>query len=368
MDLDDPCMPELLIDARNFFLACYLVSNVQGETILGSTIRHATLRQYLTAAVKLFNDRKIPTSSYDSINYVDMILKAVRDYERVPNRRNMITDDMMVYLLQLAQADNKDGSVAAIVDWIILGRYTGFRMSEWAQSTQTKYAKIDHWPNQPPMAMIYTDFVFLGEDQRRIHINKNTTYEELLESVEYVEIQWRHQKNKDHGQKIPFARDRINNDYCPVLAAIRIAMRVLRLNAPKEEPLAIFKHYTKGKLFITDNMVQKLLRKVAQKVMNIKDKSELQKWSTHSIRVTAANLLHREKFADTFIQTRLRWKSLSFLTYLRNTIYSASLHTCALRISNSNLPPKVERVYREDEPHEQVTSANYTLSPPIAEQ
>jgi hypothetical protein len=42
--------------------------------------------------------------------------------------------------------------------------------------------------------------------------------------------------------------------------------------------------------------------------------------------------------SDTYIQTRLRWKSNSFLNYLRNTLYAASEHTKAIRIPANNLP------------------------------
>jgi len=46
----------------------------------------------------------------------------------------------------------------------------------------------------------------------------------------------------------------------------------------------------------------------------------------HSIRVTTCNELDRLGVNDTFIQCRLRWKSLTFATYLRNTIYTARRH------------------------------------------
>ena len=76
------------------------------------------------------------------------------------------------------------------------------------------------------------------------------------------------------------------------------------------------------------------LRTCASMVLNInKDDPSLKLWSTHSIRVTAANLLHRANLLDSYIQTRLRWKSSSFLMYLRNTIYGADAHTKAINIT-----------------------------------
>ena len=76
------------------------------------------------------------------------------------------------------------------------------------------------------------------------------------------------------------------------------------------------------------------LRYSASIVLNIKkDDPSLKLWSTHSIQVTAANLLHRANLSDSYIQTRLRWKSLSFLVYLRNTIYGADAYTKAININ-----------------------------------
>ena len=42
--------------------------------------------------------------------------------------------------------------------------------------------------------------------------------------------------------------------------------------------------------------------------------------------------------SDSYIQTRLRWKSTAFLMYLRNTLYAASAHTAALSLHKDNLP------------------------------
>ena len=73
--------------------------------------------------------------------------------------------------------------------------------------------------------------------------------------------------------------------------------------------------------------------------------AELNRWSTYLIRLTAANLLHRQKFLDWHIQNRLRWENDAFRVYSRNTFYTADQHT--LYILESNLS-------REHKPHERV--------------
>ena len=92
-------------------------------------------------------------------------------------------------------------------------------------------------------------------------------------------------------------------------------------------------------MLITAAQTASFLQSVAKTVFKLKvnDKS-LRRWTSHSICVTAANLLHRQGYSDTYIQSRLRWKSNAFLDYLRNTLYTASAHTKALHIPQNNLP------------------------------
>ena len=87
------------------------------------------------------------------------------------------------------------------------------------------------------------------------------------------------------------------------MAALRIALRAIRLNVPPEEPIGKGRHNkTKRPIFITDGLVTTLLRMAAKSVYRLPEGDpELNKWSTHSIRVTAANLLHRERFSDSHI-------------------------------------------------------------------
>ena len=163
---------------------------------------------------------------------------------------------------------------------------------------------------------------------------------------------------------ILFERDDTLPDFCPVRAAFRIVQRARLLLVPKEEPVAVYhQHSVNKRYFITDNQVASFFKKAAMAVFNLhKTDPELTKYSTHSIRVTAANVLHRANLSDSFIQMRLRWKSDTFLNYLRNTFYAASKHTKSLDISESNLPPLSERSYRELESHEKLFANIYKLT------
>ena len=48
--------------------------------------------------------------------------------------------------------------------------------------------------------------------------------------------------------------------------------------------------------------------------------------------------------SDSYIQMRLRWRSTSFLDYLRNTLYNADKHTKVLDIPDNNLPTLSEDI------------------------
>mmetsp|Transcript_7709 Transcript_7709/g.9732 ORF Transcript_7709/g.9732 Transcript_7709/m.9732 type:complete len:174 (-) Transcript_7709:11-532(-) len=161
-----------------------------------------------------------------------------------------------------------------------------------------------------PKAFIFDDFEFFDSSSQRIYdLSPNST-----SLVDYVRIRWRFQQNKENGQKIPFKRDYTRPDVCPVLAALRISRRAITLNVPPNTPLAVFSSSSVDSAFrhITAKHIVKFLRRSAQAAFNLwPDDKWLNSWASHSIRVTAANVLHRAGMSDSYIQTRLRWKSNS---------------------------------------------------------
>ena len=353
MGLEDPGMPSQPKEARNYLLACYAVSLIQGGTILGTPIRHQTVVNYLTAAYKLLRDRKLRFDSKE--DYVAIILKALNSYEDVADRRNMITDGMTRWFVDQSKLEGPDSAMSAITDWIILGRYAGFRSSEWCQTTQSSYARIDKWPGTPSLAFTRDDFTFSGANERRL--TEDDIRHLDFTHIHHLNVRWRKQKNDENGQKIDFACDNVNPEFCPVRAARRIYLRSIRQQGPAHEPIATFASKTGARKFITSVMVAAHLRKAASTVLHINegDKS-LNLWSTHSIRVTAANLLHRANLSDSYIQTRLRWKSDSFLMYLRNTIYAADAHTKAININLGHKESANASYRATKEPHETLLS------------
>ncbi len=352
------------IDDRHYLLACYVVYLIQGNTIKRLRVKHDTLRKYLNTAISLHATRELSDPTEPTFLKEDLIsplLQAVKSYETVKDRKEMISDSMVATMLKLSHLSAPHSLEAALLDWILLGRFTGFRRSEWCQDKpgieMTSPNIAQETPE--PKAFLASDFTFFDSQGNRIY-DMSPLH---VKTVDVVKIRWRFQKNKDNGQVIPYRRDYDRPAVCPVLAATRIFLRSQALQVPPHEPIAVFASSSSSCHYqhIRASQVVKFLRRSAQITFKLKSTDKaLNSWTCHSIRVTAANILHRANMSDSYIQTRLRWKSNTFLMYLRNTFYSADQHTKAMKISNVNLPhlptPDGSR-YRSLEDHEVVYSA-----------
>lgn len=326
-DPGNPVNPSLPPDARalaiNFFLATWAVSLVQKDNILGLTLRSGTITQYLRAAAKLIVARGNPNPLEGQAGkWTNLIISKLEKYEGIPDRREAFTDEMIDAFHKRATISQADDLAACLYDWIALGRYTGFRRSEWAQSRKNSYERVSPDVDEAK-ALIASDLLFF--DSRGHLIEKAAP---LRATLYRVDIRWRCQKNGDNGQVISFWRDDVNPIWCPVCAAWRICQRAKRFGLPANEPIGKYQDYHNNKIaFLNTPEIESFIRDVAKKTTGLKDEALIQRmFGLHSIRVTACNELDRLGVNDTFIQRRLRWKSLTFATYLRNTIYAARRH------------------------------------------
>ena len=240
----------------------------------------------------------------------------------------MITDSMYCYINDLASSSHEDSKISTLRDYMVWGRYGGPRRSEWCQTTKTKYQTVENGPDEA-LAFRADDIVFYDANKRVLSIRSTN-----LVRMTYATVRWRFQKNEENNETITYYRDKSNPEWCPCQALWNIKRRARRLQVPAYEPIAKYRDDEDTKIyFITDTDVNSLLQEAAEKALGITDPEILSKWTTHSVRVTAANELHRLGFSDAFIQKRLRWKSDSFLRYLRDTIHVARAHT--MRIEKS---------------------------------
>jgi hypothetical protein len=194
----------------------------------------------------------------------------------------------------------------------------------------------EEWGDRPDsLALILGDFSFSSADGTPFIIPRSwwgKHFAEVPDTIHYTELEIRKQKNKDNGAKLTYAKHTKNTIICPVLAALNIYCRGRRLGHPLTYPAAIyFSQHHQASHLITARDTNIFLRHAARVVYNFKktDK-QLDKWSTHSIRVMACNLLHRARYSDTYIKNCLRWKSDAFLMYLLNTFYTADEYSKSL--------------------------------------
>ena len=155
-------------------------------------IRYKTLKNYLNAAIKLHTQRsghqggqkveRLPNPHNAKVDYIDIVLKAVRKYEAMPNRREMIYDKMVAKMLKRQANLSPDSVEAALIDWIILGRYAGYRCSEWCQETQTLYSEINHplWVGPTAEAFVAEDITFYDSSQRPINNLASITIDDVF--------------------------------------------------------------------------------------------------------------------------------------------------------------------------------------------
>ena len=140
-------------------------------------------------------------------------------------------------------------------------------------------------------------------------------------------------KINDNGLIISYVKDNINKTYCVVEACKRLRKRAINLKIPNDKPIAVFTETKKGKretCFIDDIHIKSVLQEAAGIEYNIKCKKELSAFTSHSIRVGACVLLHAQNTSAEDIKFRLRWRSDTFRTYLKNILPLAERHKDAI--------------------------------------
>lgn len=236
---------------------------------------------------------------------------------------------------------NPDGKHQAFLDWLILGVHTGYRRCEWAAPkavrTPSDFPTVPI-AGKPIYQCIGTDFQ-LYDQQGQLVPPSRTVADSNLRSVT-ITIRW--QKNKNHGEKLSFAANHLDPRFCPVRAIRRIQLRARRLGVPDHHPPSCFLAHRKSKqpTWFHSTLIKNLLQAVAMKTYHLSSTAELKAngliYSSHSIRVGATVILHSAGASEPELKMRIRWKSDSFLMYLRNTPQDAANHARRMNASDSD--------------------------------
>jgi hypothetical protein len=195
----------------NLLFACYAVFLALGHTLLCKTVKSATIDNYLRAAATivkrarsqvpkptknlLWHDLLIDMTTGKCDSQISSILAKVKRWEKMPNRREPLTVDMVSYQ-QLQCATNEPHSEAlAVHDWEVFGIYAGNCLTKWAQRDGTDIVlNID----ESPKAFIISDIEFFRENWRRRSLQFALQHPRLIHTAT---VTWCFQKNGENGKK-----------------------------------------------------------------------------------------------------------------------------------------------------------------------
>ena len=159
---------------RNMIMACYTVSLCNDQTLRNERIRSGTVNEYLKAAARLSAPREKLDPTKNAFGQKSTFIKAILDehkrWEKMPNRREPLTPNMVYAFASTIQSEHIDSKNKALYDWLVLALYLGPRKSEWCQDkvelgkTKTIAKNIDGTSK----AFTFNDFEFRGPNGSRL--------------------------------------------------------------------------------------------------------------------------------------------------------------------------------------------------------
>ena len=125
--------------------------------------------------------------------------------ENIARRRSPISKEMFVAIANHACDSDRDSAESVIFDWITLGRVAGFRVAEYAQTTQNKVDEFEYASgNRVIKAFIPPDWQFYNKKGRLMTVH---SLDGLTDPPTKMKMTFRIQKNRQNGQSITFVAD-----------------------------------------------------------------------------------------------------------------------------------------------------------------
>lgn len=239
---------------------------------------------------------------------------------------------MFVAIANHACDADRDSAESVIFDWITLGRVAGFRVAEYAQTTQNKVDEFEYASgNRIVKAFVPLDWKFYDKQGRLMNVH---SLDGLADPPSKMKLTFRIQKNRQNGQSINFVADDKHQNICPVRAAYRIFLRAKRLGQSNDQPMGVFSNKQGITKYLTANKIAEVLQFFAKSCHPDLTKDEIMRFTSHSIRVWAVVLLDEAGMNADFIKSRLRWMGDSYRLYLRDTAVLQAKHITALGSSS----------------------------------
>jgi len=167
----------------------------------------------------------------DPNNMAGILINNLIKEEDIARQHSPLDSNIYAEMLRRSNASlSLDSEQRTLFDVTTIGRYLGPRMSEYAQTTNTK---VDYHV-YPSGRKVIKDFQF-------IDVTGQIITELSVASIDVVDrvcITWRIQKNRQNNHKVTLSRDKTNPAICPVLAALHLVLRARRLSQPDSMPVA----------------------------------------------------------------------------------------------------------------------------------
>eukprot|EP00957_Ditylum_brightwellii_P064650 4906823-Ditylum_brightwellii.AAC.1 len=142
------------------------------------TIKAGPVKLYIEAAAGLCKPRRlislIITVDGSKSDWVESVLKEHKRWEEMVKRQEPVATEMILLQIKVSLKSNEDSFDAAMRDWLVIGHYAGFRLSEWSQEQKLvnkgMFASNDPAEGGDGSAKAFTleDFIFLGKKGKRL--------------------------------------------------------------------------------------------------------------------------------------------------------------------------------------------------------
>ena len=330
-------------------LAMYALHLSTGQSIYCKRIRASTIEQYVYAAATFLlthtgvDFRKDNPTDTNMGHILAPVYRDLKSYEAVPNRREPYDLQMHKLARDLAREGHRDSLVAALVDGFEQGICAGYRLTEWAQPAGRSSVDAPQL-NHLVSATIRTRAIVPDDIRCQTDGHSRATGVRMLlfpyTTIVKIWVTWRTQKNGMHGEEKLFTRNPNPDGICMVRSTYSALQRFQRLQGVDgrlrgdRTPLSDYLEPLSGTVkLVTATDIETFMRRLAVQVYHlhpVKDAIDIRRWSAHSLRVGACVVLHAMGFSGIDIQWILRWRSMTFMTYLRNVAILATKQYRAL--------------------------------------
>ena len=298
----------------NLTLAAYALYLATGNTIYCQSIRSTTITEYLCAAADLISkndpiEDRDARKSEKGLTYISIqkVINEVKRVESIPNRREGYTLAIHRRLFEKTRFFSKNSALYVLCDWFTVGIQGGFRSSDYCQSKSGLFhVPVDLCGFGTPAVFILEDIIFFTAS--KIELNRIYALEHP-DVVIHVKVIFCWQKNGNHGIFRWMSRNDTRIYLCAVCAWIRIVARFLSLMGESKSdcPLAVYRHHKCKQLcYLSSSMVTAELQTLAVQFHHLTKQDDIDRFSSHSLRVGACCIYFAAGHKESFIKHVLR--------------------------------------------------------------